>query len=127
MLTMLIMGTCNTIVMKAQDQVVVKKGPDIDDKGNLVKHKFTHPYFQCANMFVGELCCLLVYFAKKSLTKKKVEGEDVTPLSPGGQMAKETKLKTNINPILLAIPASCDICGSTLMFVALTQCAASVY
>lgn len=56
---------------------------------------------------------------------KKVS--DGVPLSPGGQAAKETKLKTSINPVLLAIPACCDICGSTLMFVALTQCAASVY
>jgi drug/metabolite transporter (DMT)-like permease len=36
-------------------------------------------------------------------------------------------MKTKINPFLLLIPASFDICGSTLMFVALTQCAASVY
>lgn len=28
---------------------------------------------------------------------------------------------------MLAIPATFDICGSTLMFIALTQCAASVY
>ena len=39
----------------------------------------------------------------------------------------ETKLKTSINPLLLALPATFDICGSTLMFVALTQCAASIY
>jgi drug/metabolite transporter (DMT)-like permease len=42
-------------------------------------------------------------------------------------MAEKTQLKTKINPLLLAIPATCDICGSTLMFIALTQCAASVY
>lgn len=42
-------------------------------------------------------------------------------------MATQHDLKTTINPLLLAIPATCDICGSTLMFVALTQCAASVY
>jgi drug/metabolite transporter (DMT)-like permease len=36
-------------------------------------------------------------------------------------------MKTKINPFLLLIPACFDICGSTLMFVALTQCAASVY
>jgi drug/metabolite transporter (DMT)-like permease len=36
-------------------------------------------------------------------------------------------LKTNINPLLLAIPATCDIVGSTLLNIALTMCAASVY
>jgi hypothetical protein len=95
-----------------------------------VDMKFTHPYFQCANMFVGELMCLVVYFSRKACCGKKVKDEDdqeVIPLSPGTQMAQKTKLKTNINPLLLAIPATFDFCGSTLMFVALTQCAASVY
>ena len=41
--------------------------------------------------------------------------------------AKEQGLKTNIFPPLLAIPACCDIVGSTLMFIALTQVAGSVY
>jgi len=36
-------------------------------------------------------------------------------------------MKTNINPIWLAIPATCDVCGSTLMLVALVMVAPSVY
>jgi drug/metabolite transporter (DMT)-like permease len=36
-------------------------------------------------------------------------------------------LKTNINPLLLAIPACFDIVASTLMNIALTMVAASVY
>lgn len=95
---------------------------------------FTHPYFQCANMFLGELCCFIPYILKKlcfSSKKKTEEDEDdsneIYPLSPGTQLATERKLKTNINPLLFAIPATCDFAGSTLMFVALTQCAASVY
>ena len=32
-----------------------------------------------------------------------------------------------MNPLLIAIPACFDICGSTFMFIALTMCAASVY
>jgi drug/metabolite transporter (DMT)-like permease len=36
-------------------------------------------------------------------------------------------LKTKINPLLLAIPASFDIIASTLMNIALTMVAASVY
>jgi drug/metabolite transporter (DMT)-like permease len=42
-------------------------------------------------------------------------------------MATQVKMKTNINPLLLAIPASCDVCGSTLMFVALVMVPPSVY
>jgi hypothetical protein len=49
---------------------------------------FTHPYFQCANMFVGELTCLFVYFAKIAIwgsPSRKVE--EGVPLSPGGELA----------------------------------------
>ena len=36
-------------------------------------------------------------------------------------------MKTNINPLLMAIPATCDVAGSTLTFVALVLVPASVY
>lgn len=49
------------------------------------------------------------------------------PASPGTRIAEEAKLKRNINPFLFAIPAAFDCTASSLMFVALTQCAASVY
>jgi len=122
---LLFFGTCNTIVMKLQDE------EKVDDKGT----KFNHPYFQCANMFVGEFMCLFVYFIKiacrKYRAKKSVDddGNEVMqiPLSPGAEQAEDLELNTSINPFLLAIPASFDICGSSLMFVALTMCAASVY
>lgn len=67
-------------------------------------------------------------FVSKTLYNKYKagKGEDLT-LSPGTKLAVEKKMRTNINPLLLAIPATCDFCGSSLMFIALTQCAASVY
>jgi drug/metabolite transporter (DMT)-like permease len=48
-------------------------------------------------------------------------------MSPGSKAAGVMHLKTNINPLLLAIPAAFDICASTLMNIALTMVAASVY
>jgi len=48
-------------------------------------------------------------------------------LSPGGQQAEKLHLKTNISPLLLAIPATCDFLASTLMFIALTMVDASIY
>jgi hypothetical protein len=36
-------------------------------------------------------------------------------------------MKTNINPLLLAIPAAFDVIASSLMNIALTEVAASVY
>lgn len=126
MLLMLIFGTCNTVVMKAQDDHVIYPDETKDHK------KYNHPFFQCFNMFVGELCCLGAYALRLLLCKPKrqvdneSEGEEV-PLSPGAREANKVQLKTKINPLLLAIPAAFDICGSTLMFVGLTQCAASIY
>jgi hypothetical protein len=61
---MLLFGTLNTVIMKMQDEVVV--GTDKD--GNPMK--FTHPYFQCAVMFVGEFFCLFLYVAKRGFYGK---------------------------------------------------------
>jgi drug/metabolite transporter (DMT)-like permease len=49
------------------------------------------------------------------------------PSSPGTHAAGVMHLKTSINPLLLAIPASFDIIASTLMNIALTMIPASVY
>jgi hypothetical protein len=79
---MLLFGTCNTLAMKAQDNIVI----GVDNKGNNLT--YTHPYVQCANMFIGELMCLIVYFIKTSLKRKKVtEGQMEIPLSPGTKIA----------------------------------------
>ncbi len=89
---------------------------------------FTHPYVQCAIMFIGELLCLFVY-AGKLLYKKYMPQQKgkLDVLSPGGYAANTVHLKTSINPLWLAIPAAFDVVGSTLMNVALTMVAASVY
>ena len=42
-------------------------------------------------------------------------------------MANGHKMKTNISPMLLLIPASCDVCASSLTFVGLTMVPPSVY
>jgi drug/metabolite transporter (DMT)-like permease len=48
-------------------------------------------------------------------------------MSPGTKAAGVIQLKTDINPLLLAIPACFDIVGSSLMNVALTLIPASIY
>lgn len=62
---------------------------------------------------------------KMYMDKRNAANEQL--LSPGGVLADKVKMKTNINPLWLAIPASCDVCGSTLMFVALSMVSPSVY
>jgi drug/metabolite transporter (DMT)-like permease len=101
---MLVFGTLNTVIMKMQDEVVV--GTNADGSVN----KFTHPYFQCAVMFLGELFCLVLYGLKRMCASAD---------APSG--------REGLNPLVIAFPAMFDICGSSLMFVALTMCAASVY
>jgi len=78
-------------------------------------------------MFVGEFTCLLIYFVKGYFAKAKTAEDEEIPMSPGTKDANKVALRTKINPLLLAIPASCDVMGSTCMFIALTQCAPSVY
>ncbi len=89
--------------------------------------KFTHPYYQSANMFLGEILCLVVYGGKILYQKRQRDLGMPTPMSPGTQAAGVVQLKTDINPLLLAIPAAFDFVGSTLMNVALTMIPASVY
>ena len=60
-------------------------------------------------MFLGEFICLII-FTIKSLCSKN------------GGFSQQ-----NINPLYMAIPASCDLCGSSLVLVALTMSALSVY
>jgi len=61
-------------------------------------------------MFVGELMCLVMYGMKRMFA------------SSDGPSGRE-----GLNPIMVSFPAMFDICGSSLMMVALTMCAASVY
>jgi drug/metabolite transporter (DMT)-like permease len=77
-------------------------------------------------MFVGEFLCLGVYGAKL-LYLKYYGKQNESVSSPGQAQAETLHLKTNINPLLLAIPASFDCIASTLMNIALTMVVASVY
>lgn len=116
MLAMLLTGTCNTILMKVQN--LTKANGD----------KFNHPFVQCAVMFIGEFLCLGVYGIKLLYQRHQAKKQgSVEPSSPGTKVANAVHLKTNINPLLLAIPACFDVIASTLMNIALTMVAASVY
>jgi hypothetical protein len=78
-------------------------------------------------MFLGELMCLGLYGLKLLYQKNQKKKLGSVPMSPGTQKASIFHLKTDINPCLLAIPAAFDIIASTLMNIALTMVAASVY
>ena len=52
----LLTGSCNTLILKAQNMFVV------DPQTGL---KWSHPYFQTAYIFIGELLFLFVYYLGK--------------------------------------------------------------
>ena len=109
MLGMLISGTANTIVVKAMD---ITKADG---------RYFQHPYFQTASMFFGELCVIFVYFGQQ-WRKNRTRSESLIARE---EASGQTKLGLKV--FLFAIPAFCDTCASTLMFVALVLTTASVY
>jgi hypothetical protein len=80
-------------------------------------------------MFIGEFVCFGLLGIKRLIYRDKTTtvAADAVPLSPGMKKAEEKKKLTKINPLLLAIPATCDFMGSSLMFVALTMVPAAVY
>ena len=118
MVGMLITGSLNTIFLKLQNGQEYYN----DDKGKKVN--YNHPFLQTFFMFIGEFMCMGAY-AYVYFKDTKTYGD--VNLSPQVIEAKKKGLRTDINVILLAIPACFDVCASTLMFVALTLIAASVY
>lgn len=117
MVLMLLFGATNTIMHKFQNELTT----DDPVRGTL---KYTHPFFQGWSMMVSELMCLVVYKIYDYRQRKKYGGKDKIP---SVIEAKEQGKNLNINVLLLAIPASFDITGSTIQFIALTMIAASIY
>ena len=70
---MLITGTCNTVVIKLNDEVTS------------LGVVYNHAYIQTAVMFLGELCCFPMYAVKLYIEKTRAakNGGEML-LSPGG-------------------------------------------
>ena len=115
---MLLTGTANTLILKMQNFIPTEyNGTHYDD--------WNHPFFQALIMFIGESCCMVVFLINRAKEIRANNGDIST--SPAMREAEAQGLKTNINPLLIAIPAMCDVLASTLMFIALTMVDASVY
>ena len=129
MLIMLVSGSCNTIVMKAQDKVEVApiKGA-VADEGDHGKFYYRHPYFQSANTFAGEFTCLVVWGCKMAFNfyTRKESLRSISEVE-NRELKNKPKLKTKINPLYLFFPAFFDVSGCTIMFLSLANTAASVY
>ncbi|KEF58477.1 uncharacterized protein A1O9_06403 [Exophiala aquamarina CBS 119918] len=149
---MLLTGCANTILTKYQDQQCVRNCHDLDPTK---RYNFEQPVIQTVQMFIGEMGSWLVlggvflyrYFCLRSkdapLLYQPVnteEPEDDEPLRPTrSRDAASPALKplvpnaedrtplTGYKITLLALPACCDITGTTLMNVGLLFVAASIY
>ncbi|MFH4975527.1 hypothetical protein AB6A40_002236 [Gnathostoma spinigerum] len=114
---MVITGSINTLAAKWADSLKVH--------GKL----FNHPFVQAICMFFGEFLCLLTflivhYWEKRKWKRQVTEGSgglivDINPLS-------EPRLP-QFNILLFAIPALCDVLGTSIMYIGLNLTQASSF
>jgi drug/metabolite transporter (DMT)-like permease len=111
MVMMVLSGAGLGILLKLQNNVV--------SKGS----KFEHPFIQLFTMFLGEHMCIYVYlWQKRQITNQYGSYQ----ASPGVQRAIAEGMKTDINPLILAIPMCCDFTASTLLLIAYINIPASI-
>ena len=111
---MLVAGSGSSLVLKGMNQF---PGPICDDCPST---DYNHPYMQTFFMFIGELCCIFVYWAIQ--LRQKVRGVQPPPV-------KEGKARYKLFPhiFLFMIPTICDLVGSTLFNIGLYFSQVSVY
>lgn len=77
------------------------------------EHQFSHPFVQAVGMFLGELCCLVVFYLLLCHDRHRPE-----PSMEPGQ---------SFNPLLFLPPALCDMTGTSIMYIALNMTSASSF
>lgn len=151
---MLATGVANTILTKFQDMQCVRNCDAPDPRQ---RHNFEQPVLQTAQMFVGELGCFLIvggmavhkrWKASRPSTTARyqaldtddnedndtgassptaVDGDEHADHAESASSPKKADFLRGYRKVLLALPAICDICGTTLMNVGLLLVAASIY
>ncbi|KAM5345564.1 hypothetical protein ACJ41O_011425 [Fusarium nematophilum] len=141
---MLLTGVCNTLLTKYQDNQCVRNCDPSDSPRK--RAFFNQPVLQTAQMFIGEMGCWLVVgimalwrrvTGSSSPTDRGYQAVDTDENgdpSAEDETNDRTKLLNNGRSVLkghrvllLALPAVCDICGTTLMNAGLLMVAASIY
>ncbi|KAI4491113.1 hypothetical protein M0802_010423 [Mischocyttarus mexicanus] len=111
---MVVTGSFNTLSVKYADIQVVA-GQDG------VPRKFNHPFMQSSFMFLGEILCLIIfkiaycYYSRKDVNDGSVDNNVLT------------KGSRNFNPLILFIPAMCDMLATSIMYVGLNMTYASSF
>ncbi|KAF7995596.1 hypothetical protein HCN44_006703 [Aphidius gifuensis] len=111
-LVMLVTGSFNTLSVKYADMQEV-----VGQDGSI--RKFNHPFMQSAFMFIGEMLCLLIFKIAFIYFNRLGDGTvDSHPLTKGSR---------NFNPLVLLIPACCDLISTSTMYVGLSLTQASSF
>ncbi|KAF2787926.1 integral membrane protein [Melanomma pulvis-pyrius CBS 109.77] len=145
---MLATGVCNTLLTKYQDMQCIE---NCEPGSSKPRNHFEQPVLQTLQMFIGEMGSWLVIGAfsfyqryasyragyeaipddEGSATPALSEDSETTavanPLKPAHPDDEGRIPLTGWNVLLLALPACCDIAGTTLMNVGLLFVAASIY
>lgn len=109
---MVITGSFNTLSVKYADKQVV---PGEDGQ----PRHFNHPFMQSTFMFIGEMMCLVVFKILYYYYNRKGDGSvDTHPLTKGSHV---------FSPFLLLIPALCDTCATSVMYIGLNMTYASSF
>ncbi|KND92845.1 Uncharacterized protein C12G12.12 [Tolypocladium ophioglossoides CBS 100239] len=145
---MLLTGVCNTLLTKYQSHLLTPICQDNQcvrncDRGSGKRPAlFEQPVLQTAQMFIGEMGCWLVvglmslyrrFAARPSPAERgyqAVRTDDAAENELDGQPkpdANAPSVLRGFRVVLLALPAICDICGTTLMNAGLLLVAASIY
>ncbi|PUU80466.1 hypothetical protein B9Z19DRAFT_1044706 [Tuber borchii] len=145
---MLVTGVANTLLTKYQDMQCVR---NCDDPDISKRHVFEQPVMQTLQMFIGEMGCWLfvgLFSIRQCIRNRQRKSAGYEPVSAGddatagpadGTSSPSPVVKPSVTSLddrvsisgfsvfLLAIPACCDIAGTTLMNVGLLFVAASIY
>ena len=105
---MICTGTLNTLSAKYTN---LQKANGTNPKD---EHYFDHPFFQTGLMFFGEMLCLFAFQTLYII--QKMTGRTNENFSIG-----------NVTPLVWILPASCDLIGTTMMFIGLSWTFASSF
>ncbi|KZC11786.1 PREDICTED: solute carrier family 35 member F6 [Dufourea novaeangliae] len=109
---LVVTGSFNTLSVKYADQQVVE-GEDGQPR------HFNHPFMQSSFMFVGEMMCFLVFKIIYAYYSRRGDSSvDSNPITKGSH---------TFNPFVLLIPALCDTCATSIMYVGLNLTYASSF
>lgn len=131
---LIVSGCMNSIFTKYQDNQCVAHCDDPKRRRN-----FEQPVLQTLQMFIGEVSCALllvsefVRYYKKYLSSLSEESAGLVDAEDNAYGAIEesgylTKQRISwYNCLWFALPAICDICGTTLMNLGLIYVSVSIY